>query len=51
VRAEAACVFLGSLSRFDVVDNRGKTALDMAREFKHADTIEVLERALRASPH
>jgi hypothetical protein len=27
------------------VDNRGKTAADMAREFKHAATVEVLETA------
>jgi hypothetical protein len=34
-------------ARVDAVDNRGKSALDMAREFKHATTVEVLEQARR----
>jgi ankyrin repeat protein len=34
-------------ARVDPVDNRGKTALDMAREYQHAQTAEVLERAQR----
>jgi hypothetical protein len=34
-------------ARIDLVDNRGKSALDMAREFKHAETVQALEEAQR----
>ncbi len=49
--ADTARVLIDAGARVDLVDNRGKSALDMAREFKHAETVEVLERALRATPH
>jgi len=36
-------------ARIDPVDNRGKSALDMAREYQHAPTVEVLEQAQRTA--
>jgi hypothetical protein len=41
-------VLIDAGARVDPVDNRGKNALEMAREFKHAPTVELLEQAARA---
>jgi uncharacterized protein len=49
--AETVRMLIDSGARIDVVDDRGKSALDMAREFKHAETIDVLEQALRSPRH
>jgi hypothetical protein len=40
-------VLIDAGARVDPVDNRGKNALEMAREFKHAPTVELLEQAAR----
>ena len=45
--ADTARVLIKAGARVDPVDNRGKTALDMAREFKHVETIAVLEEAAK----
>jgi uncharacterized protein len=49
--ADTARALIDAGARVELVDNRGKTALDMAREFKHAETVDVLERALAATRH
>jgi ankyrin repeat protein len=43
--ADTVRALLDAGARVDAHDHRGKTALDMAREFKHPETVEVLERA------
>jgi ankyrin repeat protein len=45
--ADTARALIEAGARVDAVDNRGKSALDMAREFKHAQTVDVLEQARR----
>jgi ankyrin repeat protein len=47
-RAETAQALLDAGARLDFVDNRGKSALDIARESKHAATVALLERAVAA---
>jgi len=47
-QTETARVLIDAGARVDPVDNRGKNALEMAREFKHAPTVELLEQAARA---
>ncbi len=43
-RTAAVQVLLAAGARPELKDNRGKTALDMAREGKHAETATVLTR-------
>jgi ankyrin repeat protein len=50
-QTETARALIDAGARVDPVDNRGKNALDMAREFKHAETVQLLEQALRAPRH
>jgi ankyrin repeat protein len=45
--AETVRALITAGARIDLVDNRGKSALDMAREFKHAETVQALEEAQR----
>ena len=47
-QTETARVLIDAGARVDPVDNRGKNALEMAREFKHGPTVELLEQAARA---
>jgi ankyrin repeat protein len=49
--ADTARALIAAGARIDAVDNRGKNALDMAREFRHAETVSVLEEASRAARH
>jgi ankyrin repeat protein len=46
--ADTVRALIAAGARVDPVDNRGKSALDMAREFKHVETVELLERAMRS---
>ena len=50
-QTETARVLIDAGARVDLVDNRGKSALDMAREFKHAPTVELLEQSLGTARH
>ena len=50
-QTETARALIDAGARVDLVDNRGKSAIDMARDFKHASTVELLEQALHARPH
>ena len=42
-RTEAARVLLEAGAKTEPRDNRGKTALDMAREGNYAETVSLLE--------
>jgi len=50
-QTETARALIDAGARVDLVDNRGKSAIDMARDFKHVDTVQVLEQALRSPRH
>jgi len=46
--AETAQALLDAGARADFVDNRGKSALDIAQESKDAATVALLQRAIAA---
>jgi ankyrin repeat protein len=46
-RTETVKALLEAGAKSDFKDNRGKTALDIAREQRHAETAQLLESAAR----